>query len=101
MKFILDAHVPPSLRDAFFLKGHEAIHTKDLPLKNDTSDDEIIEFSIKNKYYQTNTPITHGSSGGPLFNMKGEIIGITTIALGKGNLNFAINIKLLKLDRYK
>jgi len=41
---------------------------------------------------QTTTEITHGSSGGPLFNMKGEVIGITTAGLGDANLNFAVNI---------
>lgn len=41
---------------------------------------------------QTTTEITHGSSGGPLLNMRGEVIGITTSGFGEANLNFAINI---------
>lgn len=41
---------------------------------------------------QTTTEITHGSSGGPLFNMQGEVIGITTSGVGEANLNFAMNI---------
>ena len=42
---------------------------------------------------QITAPITHGSSGGPLFNMMGEVIGITTEGFeGSGNLNFAIPI---------
>jgi serine protease Do len=45
-----------------------------------------------NMYIQTTTEITNGSSGGPLLNMKGEVIGITTSGLGEANLNFAINI---------
>ncbi len=44
---------------------------------------------------QTTTEITHGSSGGPLFNMKGEVIGITTSGVGEANLNFAMNIQKL------
>jgi serine protease Do len=44
---------------------------------------------------QTTTEITHGSSGGPLFNMNGEVIGITTSGVGKANLNFAMNIQKL------
>jgi len=44
---------------------------------------------------QTTTEITHGSSGGPLFNMKGEVIGITTSGVGEANLNFAMNIRKL------
>jgi len=31
-----------------------------------------------NKYIQSSTPITHGSSGGGLFNYNGQLIGITT-----------------------
>ncbi len=31
-----------------------------------------------NKYIQSSTPITHGSSGGGLFNYTGQLIGITT-----------------------
>ena len=42
---------------------------------------------------QTTAEITHGSSGGPLFNMKGEVIGITTSGFNEANLNFAINIQ--------
>lgn len=45
---------------------------------------------------QTTTEITHGSSGGPLLNMKGEVVGITTSGLGEANLNFAVNIDLLR-----
>ena len=41
---------------------------------------------------QTTAEITHGSSGEPLLNMAGEVIGITTSGLGEANLNFAINI---------
>lgn len=52
------------------------------------------------KIIQTTAEITNGSSGGPLMNMKGEVIGITTSGLGEANLNFAININLLQLERY-
>lgn len=47
---------------------------------------------------QITTPISPGSSGGALFNMKGEVIGITTIASlwGAQNLNFAIPINSFK-----
>ena len=49
---------------------------------------------------QTQTPISPGSSGGPLFNSRGEVIGITTLAVtggGSQNLNFAVEIKYAKL----
>ena len=42
---------------------------------------------------QITAPISTGSSGGPLFNMAGGVIGITTMYLSGGeNLNFAIPI---------
>ena len=54
----------------------------------------------KNDLLQTTTEITHGSSGGPLFNYKGEVVGITTSGMGEADLNFAINIEKLRLYRY-
>ena len=45
------------------------------------------------KFLQMTAPISPGSSGGPLFNMTGEVIGITTLFVKGGeNLNFAIPI---------
>jgi S1-C subfamily serine protease len=41
---------------------------------------------------QITAPITHGSSGGALFNMKGYAIGVTSFGMETGNLNFAIAI---------
>jgi S1-C subfamily serine protease len=49
------------------------------------------------KFLQITAPISHGSSGGPLFNMAGEVVGITTSGYnGGGNLNFAIPINDVK-----
>jgi Trypsin-like peptidase domain len=46
---------------------------------------------------QVTAPISHGSSGGPLFNSRGEVIGITAdIIEGGQNLNFAIPIDYAK-----
>jgi Trypsin-like peptidase domain/PEGA domain len=48
--------------------------------------------------FQTTAPISHGSSGGVLLNLRGEAIGITSAFWGEGqNLNFAIPINYLKL----
>jgi Trypsin-like peptidase domain len=50
------------------------------------------------KFLQTTAPISPGSSGGPLFNMRGEVVGINTMYLAGGeNLNFAIPVNEAKL----
>jgi S1-C subfamily serine protease len=46
---------------------------------------------------QITAPISHGSSGGPLFNAKGEVIGITSSLDDRGqNLNFAIPVDYVR-----
>lgn len=43
------------------------------------------------KLIQTSAPISHGSSGGGLFDSVGKLVGITTATLSEGqNLNFAV-----------
>lgn len=45
------------------------------------------------RVFQITAPISHGSSGGALFNSRGEAIGIATYLLKSGqNINFAIPI---------
>ena len=45
---------------------------------------------------QFSAPISHGSSGGALFNDKGEVVGVTSASLTDGqNLNFAIPIDIV------
>lgn len=48
-------------------------------------------------YVQTTTDINPGNSGGPLFNLKGEVIGVTSMGyLYLGGLNFAIPVDVVK-----
>ncbi len=48
---------------------------------------------VGGKLLQITAPISHGSSGGPLFNLFGEVIGINAMSFEGGeNLNFAIPI---------
>jgi hypothetical protein len=50
------------------------------------------------KFLQVTAPISHGSSGGPLFNMHGEVVGINTMSYEGGeNLNFAIPVNDAKI----
>ncbi len=50
-----------------------------------------------NLYLQTSTQINPGNSGGPLFNLAGEVVGVTNmkITFGEG-LAFAIPVELVK-----
>ena len=63
---------------------------------------EIPEFG---KIYQITAPISPGSSGSPVVNMKGEVIGVATFQFVEGqNLNFAIpseHISRLKAEKGK
>jgi hypothetical protein len=60
----------------------------------------VSSFRENNQLIQTTTEITHGSSGGPLFNMNGKVIGITTSGVGEANLNFAMNIQLIGIRKF-
>ncbi len=51
-----------------------------------------------NKIIQITAPISEGSSGGPILNIKGEVVGISYAGLKSGqNLNFAIPSNYLKI----
>lgn len=60
----------------------------------------ISSYREEQKMIQTTAEITHGSSGGALFNSNGEVIGITSSGVGEADLNFAINVKTLPLEKY-
>ncbi len=46
MKFLIDAHLPPILREVFRQLGHDAIHTLDLPDRNFSRDGLLNEISV-------------------------------------------------------
>ncbi len=48
--------------------------------------------------YQLTAPISQGSSGSPVLNLAGRVIGVVTFQASKGqNLNFAVSIKALEM----
>jgi Flp pilus assembly protein TadD len=50
---------------------------------------------------QTTAPVSHGNSGSPLFNMRGQVIGIVTVKVTNGqNINLALGVSRIQaLDR--
>ena len=47
---------------------------------------------------QFTAPISHGSSGGAVLNMQGEVIGISTAGIDQGqNLNLAVDYQSINL----
>ena len=49
MKFLVDAHLPKSLSDFLQAKGHDSIHTIDLPDANRTNDQTILSIASLEK----------------------------------------------------
>ena len=55
-----------------------------------TSSEGIVS-ALRDHFIQITAPISHGSSGGPVFNTYGEVIGISTASRISGqNLNLAV-----------
>ncbi len=53
--------------------------------------------SVYSDFLQTDASINPGNSGGPLFNLKGEVIGVNTAIIGGANtIGFAIPIAVVK-----
>lgn len=48
------------------------------------------------KYIQMSAPVSPGNSGGPVFNARGDVIGVTVAKLRGESLNLAIPIDVLK-----
>jgi serine protease Do len=45
---------------------------------------------------QTDAPLTTGNSGGPLVNMRGEVVGMNTAIVGRGEVGLAVPIDAIK-----
>ncbi|MCP4631298.1 MAG: PDZ domain-containing protein [candidate division Zixibacteria bacterium] len=59
-----------------------------------------IETQLINDFIQTDAVIDPGSSGGPLVNLRGEVIGINSIGYGRGQ-GFTIPVNIAKEVRNK
>lgn len=71
-----------------------------LGLFNSVSDGIISGFRTINDVdmIQFTAPISHGSSGGAVLNLQGEVIGISTAGMDKGqNLNLAVHYEIIAM----
>lgn len=68
-------------------------------LEQTLTDGIISSYREDEKFIQSNTLITHGSSGGPLFNQQGQVIGITTSGV-EDKYYFSLNIHRVPIEKY-
>ena len=90
-----------SLGDSDAVSIGDKVYAVGSPLGLETTVSDGIVSSIREldqvRLIQTTAPISHGSSGGPLLNLRGQVIGVTTLQIEGGqNLNFAIPSKLIR-----
>ena len=88
------AYSQPSVGEDVFAIGNPK------GLEHTLSKGIVSSYRENDLYIQTTTEITHGSSGGALFNMRGEVVGITTAGYAEANLNFAINLQKLGIRKF-
>ncbi|MBF5044165.1 PDZ domain-containing protein [Aggregicoccus sp. 17bor-14] len=59
--------------------------------------ERILGVGIFDDFIQTDALINPGNSGGPLFNMRGEVVGVNTAIISQGQgIGFAVPINLVK-----
>jgi serine protease Do len=52
-------------------------------------------FGVYDDFIQTDAPLNPGNSGGPLFNMRGEVVGVNTAIVARGQgIGFSIPINM-------
>lgn len=57
---------------------------------------QFLRAGVLGGYVQTDAPLTTGNSGGPLVNMRGEVVGMNTAIVGRGEVGLAIPIDAIK-----
>ncbi len=93
-KWIKTTHRLPSIAEQILVVGS--------PMGLEQTVSEGIVSSIRKipsvgEFFQMSAPISPGSSGSPVINLKGQVVGVATFQMVRGqNLNFAVSAKLVK-----
>jgi len=94
IKWIKTANRLPSIAEQIMVVGS--------PMGLEQTVSEGIVSSIRTipsvgEFFQMSAPISPGSSGSPVINLKGKVVGVATFQMVRGqNLNFAVSIKSVK-----
>lgn len=88
MDFIVDAQLPIDISDMLNARGHNSIHTTQLPKKNLTSDDEIRILSMHEK----RVVITKDSDFFDSFLLRNEPHKLVIVRTGNAKLSELISI---------
>ena len=78
MRFLVDAHLPMRLVYWLRERGHDVIHTRELPRKNKTDDVDIIELSIA----QDRTVVSKDEDFYKYFILKGQPPKLLMLTMG-------------------
>ena len=78
MKFLVDAQLPRRLALQLAALGHDVIHTLDLPLKNRTPDQTIIEFAAR----ESRIVVTKDRDFVDSFTLRGEPAKLLLVSTG-------------------
>ena len=84
-----------SVGDEVYAIGHpSSLHWSitDGIISNIRKNYDFEKFGLKADLIQNTAPILGGSSGGPLLNERGQIIGVNTIGDPSANFNFAVGV---------
>ena len=78
MQFLVDAHLPMRLVYWLQARGHDVVHTRELPRKNKTNDMDIIQLSVK----QNRTVISKDEDFYKYFILKGQPSKLLMLTMG-------------------